>query len=77
MFDCRCHCLYHFIVIQHAARNDDESLVYTVTSLVDAGEYKPTLKMEYGKCIKIDPAMECLEYDRELMDIMTEFSKGI
>ena len=32
---------------------------------------------EYGKGIKIDPAMECLEYDDELMDIVTEFSKGI
>ena len=32
---------------------------------------------EYGKGIKIDPAMECLEYDRELMDIVTDFSKGI
>ena len=32
---------------------------------------------EYGKGIKIDPAMECLEYDDELMDIVTEFSRGI
>ena len=32
---------------------------------------------EYGKGIKIDPAMECLEYDDELMDIVTDFSKGI
>ena len=32
---------------------------------------------EYGKGIKIDPAMECLEYDDELMEIVTEFSKGI
>lgn len=32
---------------------------------------------EYGKGIKIDPAIECLEYDDELMDIVTEFSKGI
>ena len=34
-------------------------------------------KAEYGKGIKIDPAMECLEYDDELMDIVTEFLKGI
>lgn len=32
---------------------------------------------EYGKGIKIDPAMECLKHDDELMDIVTEFSKGI
>lgn len=34
-------------------------------------------KAEYDKGIKIDPAMECLEHNGELQDIVTDFSKGI
>lgn len=34
-------------------------------------------KAEYDKGIKIDPAMECLEHNGELQDIVTGFSKGI
>lgn len=34
-------------------------------------------KEEYCKGIKIDSAMDCLEYDEELQDIVTRFSRGI
>ena len=58
--------------------NPDNAMVYFGKCAVLHKQGKSSeAKVEYDKGIKIDPAMECLEYNEVLQEIVTKFSKGI
>ena len=58
--------------------NPDNALVYFGRCAVLYRQGKSSeARIEYDRGIKIDPALECLEYNEVLHEIMTEFLKGI
>ena len=55
--------------------NQDNGLAYFGRCAVLCKQGKQAeAKEEYSRGIRIDPAMDCLEYDEELRDMVTEFS---
>ena len=64
--------------LKAAEVNPDNALAYFGKCAVFYKQGKQEeAKEEYFTGIKIDPTMDCLEYDEDLQDIVTRFSRGI